>query len=115
MTVFNDRTRLTGVRNDSAANTRRCSPLIREVTEGHFFLEGLPFFTGAALTGAAFFATGAGAATFTGATFLAGAVLTGATFFAGAGAAFLTATFFTGLGCLMGPSVLYLALLAVTG
>ena len=27
----------------------------------------------------------------------------------------MTATFFTGLGCLMGPSVLYLALLAVTG
>ena len=27
----------------------------------------------------------------------------------------LTATFFTRLGCLMGPSVLYLALLSVTG
>ncbi len=27
----------------------------------------------------------------------------------------MTATFFSGLGCLMGPSVLYLALLAVTG
>ncbi len=27
----------------------------------------------------------------------------------------MTATFYTGLGCLMGPSVIYLMLLAITG